>query len=150
MSESLAALVRTYLEEPLRLVPGDAAAERGANTAWYGIPAEPVEPHHVVAALHEVGRLLGARFRDAPAPVTFYAWYDEQAGQLRCSLRSLAPDDLPFGARHEQVEVADPVVALIAADEHPGRVPWSELTQPDGDEAEVGQEPFPVYVVRVA
>ncbi|MEV4508694.1 hypothetical protein AB0K00_07010 [Dactylosporangium sp. NPDC049525] len=153
MSESLAALVRSFLDEPLRLDAGDPVTERHTNTVGFGIRDEPVDPLAVAAALEEVGRQLRVRFGDAPGPVTFYAWYDEQAGQLRCTMRSVAPAALSFGAPHLVVERAEPVVALVAADEHPGVVPWEDLTEtsprvaadPDPQPA-----PFPVFAVTIA
>ncbi|WP_327009480.1 hypothetical protein OHA72_20900 [Dactylosporangium sp. NBC_01737] len=153
MSDSLAALVRSFPDEPLRLAPGDPAAEWSANTRWFGIPDGAVDAPAVTVALDEAGRRLRVRFGDAPGPVTFYAWYDEQAGQLRCALRSVAPDALPFGARHVVVERPDPVVALIVADRHPGVVPWEELSEsspPAAAGSSPPPRPFPVFAITIA
>jgi hypothetical protein len=83
MSESSAALVRSYLDEPLRLDPSDTRAETSMNTVWFGVPSQPVDSVAVAAALTDIGRQLRTRFGAAPGPVTFHAWYDQQAGQLR-------------------------------------------------------------------
>ncbi|GAA3242435.1 hypothetical protein ACFO1B_30400 [Dactylosporangium siamense] len=149
MSEALAALVRSFLDEPLRLTPDDPAAEWHANTVWFGVPDEPVDPAAVAAALEEVGRRLRVRFGAGPGPVTFYAWHDGQAGQLRCALRSVPPDELPFGGRHVVLERPDAVVALIAADRHPGVVLWEELS-PATAEPAPEPPPFPVFAVPIA
>ncbi|GIG03004.1 hypothetical protein Cci01nite_80970 [Catellatospora citrea] len=50
-----------------------------------------------MTALRFVEQELRRRLADQPNTGTFYAWYDEQAGQLRCSLTSAAPSRLPFG-----------------------------------------------------
>jgi hypothetical protein len=150
VSEAFAALVWSYLEEPLRLDAGDPVAERHENTVFFEVPDGPLDPAVIVAALDGVAGQVRARFATASAPVTFYAWYDEQAGQLRCSLRSVATDALPFGGRHRVVERPDPVVALIVADEHPGVVPWSELSDDqDGVAAGAAPGPFPVFAVAL-
>jgi hypothetical protein len=63
----------------------------------------------------------------ASASGTFYARYDEQAGQLRCSLTSASPDRLPFRAPYRSTFDAAEVVALAAADPSPGLLRWTEL-----------------------
>jgi hypothetical protein len=58
---------------------------------------------------------------------TVYAWYDEQAGQLRCALTSAPPDRLPFRARYYVTTNAAEVVRLAAADPRPGLVVSDQL-----------------------
>ncbi|MER6594600.1 hypothetical protein ABT214_22665 [Micromonospora purpureochromogenes] len=104
----------------------------------------------VVAALHLVHFELKKRWSGQDGSGTFYAWYDEQAGQLRCSLTSASPDRLPFGAPYRSTFDAAEVVALAAADPSPGLVPWEELeTVESAAASSVDQElpsPFPVWV----
>ncbi|MEV0128235.1 hypothetical protein AB0H83_07165 [Dactylosporangium sp. NPDC050688] len=149
MSASLAVLVWSFLDEPLRLDPADLGRERSTNSVWFNISDEPVDAPAVAAALDGVGRELRARFAGASGPVTFYAWYDEQAGQLRCTMRSVDPGALPFVGRYVAVDRPDPVVALLAAAEHPGLVPWGRLTGTTADAADADPEPFPVFAVTI-
>ncbi|WP_144022986.1 hypothetical protein [Asanoa hainanensis] len=138
-------MIRSYLDEWTVLDPANPERESPANTVWFGIPPGPVDADLVSQALVDVGAGLRARHGGDDGTATFYAWYDEQAGQLRCSMRSTGPDALPFGGRFEVVLDPSPVVALIAADPHPGVVAWSDLEPATaGDTAP--EHVFPVFV----
>jgi hypothetical protein len=101
VAEDLADMVWSYLDdEEVALRPNDSVGEHRANTWGYRVPVEPVNVAAVVAALDFVRDQLGRRLAGDAGPGTFYAWYDEQAGQLRCSLSSSQPDRLPFGAAY--------------------------------------------------
>ncbi|MFF4775509.1 hypothetical protein [Microtetraspora fusca] len=155
MDDDLPALVRSYLDEDLLVNPDQGRAETEANTLWIGLPDGGFDAGAVRAALIHVGAGLRERFgsREGPPafPLTFYAWHDEQAGQLRMSMRSAPPDGLPFGARHRPVCEPDEVLASALADTSPGSVRWEEL-RPDDASPETGDDawpPFPVYVVAI-
>ena len=156
MSARLAELLLEYLEEPLVLGPSDASRESSENTVWFQVPEGSQDQTALASTLVAIGEALRARFRGARPPATFYAWYDEQAGQLRCALRSVGTDDLPFRAAYEVVVDPAPVVASLVSDAHAGFVPWDELTAATGEgdghfEAAHGPKPrFPVFVVPIA
>jgi len=112
----LAALVRSYLDDDeVALLPGEPEREYRLNTWCYGVPEGSVDVPAVVAALHIVHRELRKRWAGRNFSGTFYAWYDEQAGQLRCSLTSAPPAFLPFEAPYRSTFDAAEVVALAVA-----------------------------------
>ncbi|MFI7597587.1 hypothetical protein [Actinoplanes sp. NPDC049681] len=152
-SESLAGMIRSYLDDDeVALLPNDIDAEVRRNTWRYSVAADSIVVADAVAALQHVATELRQRFADHAGTATFYAWYDEQAGQVRCSLRSRAPEDLPFGAAYRTTEDAADVVRLAATDSHPGHIPWSDLsdtTDPPDDSAAQAVEPFPVWCAVV-
>jgi hypothetical protein len=155
-NESLADMVRSYLDDDeVALMPHDRDAEARANTWCYGIPAEPVDVAEVVMALDFVRDELRRRLDGHAGRGIFYAWYDEQAGQLRCALTSAPPDRLPFRARYYLTTDAADVVGLAAADPHPGVVVWEELAAVE-DSSEITTsrieqpgDPFPVWAAVV-
>ncbi len=79
-------------------------------------------------------------------PVTFYAWCDEQAGQLRFSATPCAADRLPFRApvrfTDDPGAIADRAVQLRSA------IPWDELRDVT-DDAASHDELLPAHVVCV-
>ncbi|MEU6723478.1 hypothetical protein ABZ917_07185 [Nonomuraea wenchangensis] len=117
------------MDEELILDRGNVNAEARGNLMAFGFASEGFDAGPVEQALVAVGQRLGARFADVGGPVTFYAWYDEQAGQLRCSVASVEPGHLPFGSRFRPVDSPVPVLALMAADALPGVVPWTDLRE---------------------
>lgn len=60
-------------------------------------------------------------------PVTFYAWHDEMAGQLRFSTACCPSSALPFSAK--VLLVHDPHLIVAAFVQSPFRegIPWNEL-----------------------
>ncbi|MBG0827647.1 hypothetical protein HS041_07710 [Planomonospora sp. ID67723] len=115
LSEALARLVRSFADEELSLNRENPNAEARSNLVVFDFDPEDFDALLVGQALDAVGDQLNERFADVPGPVTFYAWYDEQAGQLRCSVASAEPDDLPFGGQPWPVNTPAPVLALMAA-----------------------------------
>jgi hypothetical protein len=150
MSQSLVALLWSYLDEALELDRDDPRREWSSNTVWYGVPPGPIDRAEVCAALREVARQLRVRFRNAGSPVTFYAWYDEQAGQLRCSFASVDRNNLPFGGSYRAVDGPEPVIDLLVANPHPGLLRWDELRPTeDSTTADPPMPPFPVFAVSI-
>ncbi len=81
--------------------------------------------------------------------MTFYAWLDEQASQLRFSLVSGCGRPLPFGAAYDDsVALEQVVMSFLAYPFHDG-IPIHELgiSLPDAGEInhEVARPPFPVF-----
>lgn len=153
MSDRLAELVLSFVEEELVIDPANVNGETRSNTMGFGFDPTVFSPHPVEHALLVVGEHLRTRLSGSSGPISFYAWYDGQAGQLRCSVASVAPDGLPFGGRYFVVDSPGPVLELMAADVQPGRVDWAELTDlpEDGSQpAEQVDYSFPVFVVQVA
>jgi len=81
VSDGLAQLVLSFADEELILSRGDVNAEARGNLVAFGVAPEGFDARPIERALGTVGERLGARFVDVAGPVTFYAWYDEQAGQ---------------------------------------------------------------------
>ncbi len=149
--ESLADMVRSFLEDDeVALLPQHRAAEPRRNTWSYSVAPGPIDVAGVVAALNDVAAELRRRFASHAGVATFYAWYDGQAGQLRCSLGSVGPESLPFGAPYVAVEDAADVVRLAATDPSRGEVSWSDLADiVDEPKSPRGEplDPFPVWTV---
>nr|MDT0656402.1 hypothetical protein [Micromonospora sp. DSM 115978] len=150
-AESLAAMVLSYLDDDeVALLPDDPVTEVRLNTWSYSVGAGTVNVPAVVAALDVVAAALRQRLATRSSG-TFYAWYDEQAGALRCSLSSFPPVRLPFRAPYLVTSDAVAVVHLAAADAEPGVVPCSDLVDVTDDAvgASMPQEqpppPFPVW-----
>ena len=153
MSASLARLVLSFADKELVFDRGDVNAEAQANLMAFGPVPGDFDVRPVEQALIAVGARLGARFADFAGPVTFYAWYDEQAGQLRCSVASVEPGDLPFRGTFQLVDSPVPVLALMGADALPGVVPWTDLqevaAEEDADPSEQVERAFPVFAVKL-
>jgi hypothetical protein len=148
-SESLADMVRSFLDDDeVALLPQDLDTEHRRNTWSYSVAPAAVDVVDVVAAFNYVAAALRQRFASHVGVATFYAWYDEQAGQLRCSLSSLDPGSLPFDAAYATTDDAADVARLAAKDPHPGEVFWSDLVDvTEAPENHPGQplDPFPVW-----
>jgi hypothetical protein len=157
-AESLADLVRSYLDDAdVALRPDDPVAEARLNTWCFSVATANIDVAEGLTALIDVTTEIRRRLSGRPGPATFYAWYDEQTGQLRCSLASAPPDRLPFRAPYlagTGVDVAEDVLRRAGRDPHRGVVPWDEVTPASFDEdadpkAEVPTAPFPVWAVPV-
>ncbi|MFI9359546.1 hypothetical protein ACIG5E_00555 [Kitasatospora sp. NPDC053057] len=137
-------------DEPLALEPDDRPVEWETNTWWLAAEDEDrraLTVAEVVAAFERTAARLRERVRglDHAGPATFYAWHDEQAGQLRCSTASVGPGELPFGGAYRPVEDLGPIVADYLADDEPAVVQPSDVNP--GEEPEL--PPFPVWVRAV-
>jgi hypothetical protein len=143
--------LRELLTDPLVLDPTDRQAEHETNTWWLscGDRDGPDDLPDVERLLLDVANawLDRARSLRPTGQATFYTWYDEQAGQLRVSLTSLDPGNLPFGAAVALLGSPRPVLRQLLSDPHPGFVTWSALRPMSPDEAEpLESPPFEVAV----
>ena len=131
--------------------------ESRENTWAVSLTSEQAEATSAADVVNFIESARSAFSKTAPsharfAQLRFYAWVDEQAGQLRFSVSS--KDPLPFGVPTRPVE--DPLVIpnrLLSSDYLEG-IPWSEFeyTGSDGEpdntpEDAALQEPLEVYVV---
>lgn len=80
------------------------------------------------------------------SPVSFYAWHDEMAGQLRFSVARCAVEDLPFGAPVTVVDDVRTVVRDWVTSPYLGGIPFSELKELTREEAEATPDPPPVAI----
>lgn len=151
MSEgNLPRLVRSFLDEEL-LLGTEIAGVAQANLVMYGFDPSRFDAAAVGQALVDVGRQLSARLAGVTGPVTFYAWYDEQAGQLRCSVTCTEVTALPFTGPFRPVDDPGPVLDRMAASSNPGTVLEEERREGPGADAEqAGGYWFPVFAVKVA
>lgn len=149
MQATLADHVRSYLEdEEIALRPDDPASEVRTNTWTYSVAGSDREQApEVIAALRDVAEGLRLRLQSSATRGKFYAWYDEQAGQLRCSLTSL--HSLPFGAALR--EVADPseILHIALSDPHPGAIDLSEAVEVPVDFVGALDSTLAVWVAQV-
>ncbi|WP_328850986.1 hypothetical protein OG994_23405 [Micromonospora globbae] len=152
---SLTEMVRSYLDDSeVTLLPADPATEVRRNTWSYSVSPTSVDVPQVVAALNFVADELRQRLAGHTGSGTFYAWYDAQAGQLRCSLSSQPAESLPFGAPYLATTDAAKVVRMAAGDRHRGVVLWGNLADvderadPDAPDDELAA-PFPVWCAEV-
>ncbi|MGJ3192252.1 hypothetical protein [Paenarthrobacter sp. FR1] len=129
MIETLAAQIASYLDDPdVMLLPADPKKESRANTWAYSVaPSHRSSAADIAAALDEVVNGLRNRFKAAPHRGTFYAWYDEQAGQLRCSLTS--QNQLPFGGRIRMTNDSALVIDRLLSDQSPGFISFDRLRE---------------------
>ena len=72
----------------------------------------------LLAALQDVALGLRDRFATSEQRGHFYAWYDDQAGQLRCSLTS--QPKLPFAGSIRTTSDPRDVVHRLLEDPTPG------------------------------
>lgn len=129
MIETLAAQVVTYLDDPdIVLLPDHPEKEVRANTWAYSAATSPrSSAADLAAALDEVVKGLRGRFKTAPNRGTFYAWYDEQAGQLRCSLTSQS--QLPFRGTIRTTTDSALVIDRMLSDQSPGFISFDRLRE---------------------
>jgi hypothetical protein len=62
-------------------------------------------------------------------PVSFYAWYDEMAGQLRFSTACCTKNTLPFGATLALLDDPNEIAEAIAQSSYRDGIPWNELRE---------------------
>ncbi|WP_329331591.1 hypothetical protein OG866_02345 [Streptomyces sp. NBC_00663] len=138
-------------DEALVLDPADRRLESATNTWWLSAEVEDrrsLSVSDVVAAFGRTASAVRARVRELgfSGVATFYVWHDEQAGQLRCSTGSVAPDALPFGGAYEPSAELGPIVERFLADAEPGVVSRAEL---DGAGDQAAHVPVRVWVCGV-
>lgn len=135
-------------DEPV-LSPSDPNVEARLNTRSVSrAPDESVDEGAIRSLLAEVADTW---LRRCQTPATFYAWYDTQAGQLRFSVSSSEPADLPFGSDVRLLPDPSDVVRALTDDPSPGTIKWDYLS--DGPEKDVGHDErpvLPVWAVRLS
>ncbi|MFJ2239241.1 hypothetical protein [Streptomyces sp. NPDC087859] len=145
-------------DEPLVLEPADRRVELETNTWLLGAADEDrrsLSVGEVVAAFERTAAAMRERVgaMGFSGVATFYVWHDEQAGQLRCSTGSVAPDALPFGGTYVACGDLGPVVEGFLADSEPGFVAWSDLDDvqslAEQTDTEPEIKPFSVWVSSV-
>ncbi len=133
----------TLLEELRSERPewGATAATENVRTAVVtGVRSQSIREFLASASAISLGHA-----RDAGvSPATFYAWCDEQAGQLRFSIAPCTSDNLPFGARVVLVPDPGPIVELAVAASD--LIPWEELDGVSCDDGD-GEEDTPHLLV---
>ena len=65
--------------------------------------------------------------RGTQIKVIFYAWFDEQAGQLRFNLLSDVHEDLPFGCRIRKHTTLTPILKQFLESTTLDGIPFDEL-----------------------
>jgi hypothetical protein len=147
---TLADNIRSYLEDDeIALMPDAPDDEARVNTWTYTVIGTDLrEVAAVVGALLHVAESLRLRLADSTVRGKFYAWYDWQTGQLRCSLTSLG--SLPFGAALRQSSDPEPVVHAALSDPSPGVIQMSESEAMHDPAALVDERPqLNVWVAHV-
>jgi len=128
-----------------------------ANTCWTSKDPACDSPEIADAVQAHLIQVSDAWFKQARIQypsvghATFYAWYDEQAGQLRMSMTSNPPDQLPFGCTVVLNDTPEKIVHRMLRDGSPGLIAWSELEVVDPDDLPPQQEgeSFLKYLSRV-
>jgi hypothetical protein len=124
-------------------VPGWDDGYDGANQnmVMVAIPTDvEITPEELVGFAYRARDIRREQVRrDSRAPVTFYMWTDEQAGQLRFSVCRRAPRKLPFGCTVDLVPDPESVVRAYLESPYRDGIPLSELTEVSSDESE---DPF--------
>ena len=126
------ALLQSWLDElqtdGLHLAAAPAA---GANqNLWcISIPSdEPITKGDLLDFLRSARAIRSAQAIAQPVrPVTFYAWHDEFAGQLRFSTACCTPHTLPFGANLTLVDDPSEIVASFFRSPYRNGIPLHEL-----------------------
>ncbi|MFF4098802.1 hypothetical protein [Streptomyces sp. NPDC001903] len=145
-------------DEPLVLEPTDRQTELDTNTWWLSAAEGDrgsLSASEVVAAFERTATAIRARVRELgfPGEATFYVWHDEQAGQLRCSTGSVAPDALPLGGNHVACNDLGPIVEGFLNDSEPGFVTWADpddvQSRAEGTDIDRENTPFAVWVSSV-
>jgi hypothetical protein len=101
------------------------------------------------SALHIRRELVASQ---SLAPVTFYAWHDEMAGQLRFSTACCTRDALPFAAWVQLVDEPDEIIGAFLRSPYRDGIPWTEMEDapPDGNGVTVHTNPLCLKVWAVA
>ncbi|MGW1956098.1 hypothetical protein ACWCPI_25680 [Streptomyces sp. NPDC001920] len=145
-------------DESLVLQPADRQLEWKTNT--WRLSAEDEDRRSlsvsdVVAAFERTASAIRVRIHELgfSGVATFYVWHDEQAGQLRCSTGSVAPDELPFGGAHVPSDDLGQIVEEFLTNSEPAVIAWADLgdVQDPAEHTLVEPEsvPFRVWVSSV-
>ena len=98
-------------------------------------PPKGCDPQDLVGFLESAAEIrLGQAQKEKILPATFYAWYDDQAGQLRFSLVPGRADALPFRAPVDLVRASSDVIRDALTTWRPGFVPFEDLTEAEWTE----------------
>lgn len=127
-------LLQSWLDElqsdGLHLAP-EAAAGANENLWCISVASDQrIAAPDLVAFLRSavaIRRELASR--QPVRPVTFYAWHDEMAGQLRFSTACCTLDTLPFRAKVVLVDDASEIVAAFGRGRYRAGIPLDELEE---------------------
>lgn len=114
------------------LSQGDMAAVENMRAV---VPKKGCDPQDLLRFLETAADVRLAQAREENIlPATFYAWYDDQAGQLRFSLVAGRADTLPFEAPVDLVTTPSEIVRDALTTWMPGFVSHEELTEVEWSE----------------
>ncbi len=135
--------------------PDDCALEARSNQWAFSlseVQRSRVTPYAVEAFLREI-ILTRARWLEAhgAAPMLFYCWHDEQAGQFRFSLVSAEHGRLPFGASVRRVPDLRNVVDSWMGSASSHDIPIAECLASEFERVETTAAPWAldVWVARL-
>jgi hypothetical protein len=149
--------IQAIADDTVSLAPEDQESER-RNSHW--LSATPHERStlsvdQVVAAFEETASRLRRRIGATSyrGTSTFYVWHDDNAGQLRCSVTSRPPTNLPLDGAYLLTDHLGDIIAAFLDDTAPGLVLWRKLEANGGTAAaEEGgiDPPVPVWICDVS
>jgi hypothetical protein len=150
MTERLEQRIRSFLlDDEVALSPDDPAGEVRRNTWTHGVGGGSLSTRdELLAALQDVALGLRARFAATEQRGRFYAWYDDQAGLLRCSLTS--QPTLPFAGSIRTTSHPGDVVDRLQEDPTPGFIGFNGLGDVDAGASDADVEGAPELIVWVA
>ena len=101
------------------------------------------DPDEWVTFLNAAFKIRQERTPD-DAVYTTYAWFDEQASQLRFATTQCEIDSLPFGCEVELIDSPIPVISAWLTS--PDHIPMEELHEVDDDDDSETAEVHPLQV----
>ena len=129
---------------------GNPFEEARKNTSRLSLDAEHgrlPNTRQIQAFIHEARSTYATIAKGIDVEVLrFYAWFDEQAGQLRLSASSA--QHLPFGVPIVETAEARLVAEAATASNYSAGIPWSDFEM-DGDDP-VDDSSAPPLIVYVA
>jgi hypothetical protein len=140
-------------------LPNDALGGANENLFCLSLPHGcPVSASDLVAFVVEAVAIRQELVAPlATGPVTFYAWHDEMAGQLRFSTARCTAPSLPFGGPIVLVDHPREIVDEFLASPYRDGIPCSELVECesaeiDADELDTAEpsEPLKVWAHALA
>ena len=155
-TDEVTALLEAWLEElrvdGLHLTEESAAGAR-QNLWCMSLPSsEPLTEADLLAFLRSamvIRRELA--HSQSVRPVTFYAWHDEMAGQLRISTACCTKTALPFGTVVRLIDEPDEIIASFLSSPYRDGIPWSDIKESlaGDDEPPPSAEPLNLAVWAV-